>query len=191
MRRRNTIKRLLALAILAVSATLVVLVLVRVREDSAPGDTLPPAPANVDVSMEGLHLNEVKDGIKKWDLIAERAEYDKKRDVTLLRTVKMVMFGEKEIKDLTITADRAEYDNKSRDVKMTGHVKAVTSGGMTFTTGRARYDAATSRITTDDRVKLVHQRLTVEGVGMELMLKEKSAKVLDQVSATVNPGENR
>jgi lipopolysaccharide export system protein LptC len=56
---------------------------------------------------------------------------------------------------------------------------------MRFETGRLRYESSSSKIDTQDLVKMADGRLRVEGTGMVFMLKEKSMRILRDVTARV------
>jgi lipopolysaccharide export system protein LptC len=73
-------------------------------------------------------------------------------------------------------------------VVLTGNVVAKSVSGMEFTTGRVEYIAAGSMLRSADRVKFTDGNLTVEGVGMELMVDTKRLKIMQQVNASFTPG---
>ncbi len=185
----NKIKQLLAVAIIVVSVSLAAIIALKLRGGHGPEAMLAELPKNIDISLHDIHYTETKDGIKQWDLVAKQADYDRNGNATNLKSIRMILFGGQKNDDITLTADRALYNNTTKDIKLTGHVLARSTGGMRFTTGRADYLAAHSMVSTDDHVLLVDGRLTVEGVGMELLLKAKTAKVLNKVTATVMPEE--
>lgn len=181
----NKIKRLLAVAIVVASVSLAAVIAMKLRGGHGPEEMLVGLPKNIDISLHNIHYTETKNGVKQWDLVAQQADYDRSGNATHLKSIKMILFGGKKCDDITLTADRALFNNTTKDVKLTGHVLARSAAGLRFTTGRADYLAAHSMISTDDHVQLVDGRLTVEGVGMELLLKPKTAKVLNKVTATV------
>jgi len=87
-----------------------------------------------------------------------------------------------------MTAGKAVYDIKSRDVTLSDNVSAISTSGMTVKTEKVFFDAGRSLLTTDDHVKLVHRNATVEGDGMELHTVNGTVKLLRNVSATLMPG---
>ena len=56
---------------------------------------------------------------------------------------------------------------------------------MKFTTGYLNYVSSRSLVKTSDRVTFSDGRLAVEGTGLELMLKTKSVRVLNNVTANI------
>jgi len=148
-------------------------------------------PQNIDVALRKVHFTETRDGIKKWDLVADQAEYDKGRDVTHLTGVRLVVAGGRATGDITLTAGRADYYNGTRDVRLVDKVVAKSDSGMEFTTESAAYIAARSVITTSSRVKFADGTLTVEGVGMELKPETKNIRVFNEVTAFITPEAGR
>jgi LPS export ABC transporter protein LptC len=188
MHRKRLTQRLLAGFIIIASLALVIAIALRLsRDHQSAANDLDALPEHIDISLQGIHFNEIKDGVKQWELIADRADYDRKADLTRLRDVRMVIAGDSKSGTVTLTADRAVYHNASRNVELAGHVLAVSSRGVRFSTDAATYLAADQKIVTDERVMIREPRLTVTGKGMVLLVKEQQATVLDDVEATILP----
>ena len=95
------------------------------------------------------------------------------------------------IGDITLTAPRAEYHNITRDVRMDGKVIAKSSSGMEFTTEDAEYIAARGVIVSSGRVTFTDGKLTMEGVGMEFKPETKNIRILNGVTANIEPGAGK
>ena len=188
MRKLKKIRHLLALAIVVATLSLLAAIAVNMYQGKRSARTLPRLPQNIDLSMQQLHYTETRNGVKKWDLLAGKAEYDRKSDLTRLAGIHMVIAGDRRFGELTLTADRGEYHNTTRNVRLTGHVAAKSATGMEFKTGHLSYNAARAMLHTTDRLQFTDGSLTVEGVGMELMTEKKSMKILSGVIATIRPG---
>lgn len=191
MLKLNKIRLLLALVIVLAGISLVVAILLEVYREKRPGERLSRLPKNIDVSLQKIHYTETKNGVRKWDLLADKAEYDKGREITRLTGVRLTVDGDRTTGDIILTADRADYHNKSRDVSLSGNIIAKSRAGMEFSTSHAEYVAARSMIKTADRVRFTDGKLTVEGIGMELMTDSRSVKILRDVTATVRPGSDK
>jgi LPS export ABC transporter protein LptC len=191
MIKSNKIRQLLALFIVVASLSLAVVIVLKVYREKATAELLRKLPQNIDVALRKIHFTETRDGIKKWDLVADQAEYDKGREVTHLTGVRLVVAGGRATGDITLTAGRADYYNTSRDVRLAGKVMAKSVSGMEFSTESATYIAARSVITTSSRVKFADGTLTVEGVGMELMPATKNIRVFNEVIAHIMPEAGR
>ncbi|MBT0654714.1 LPS export ABC transporter periplasmic protein LptC [Geobacter luticola] len=187
----NKIRLLLAVIIVLAGVSLVTTIALKVSSDKRQLPVPPGLPGNVDVSLQKIHFTETRDGVKKWDLVADKAEYDKVRDTTHLTGIRMVVTGDQQTGDITLTADRADYDNKSRDVKLAGRVKAKSASGMEFSSATADYVAASGLLRTPDRIRYADKNMTLEGVGMEMVTGTRNLKVLRDVTASIRSGAGK
>jgi LPS export ABC transporter protein LptC len=188
MIKSNKIRQLLALFVVATSLSIVVAVVVKLYRARGTAELLRKLPQNIEVSLQKIHFTETRDGMKKWDLVADKADYDKKGEVTHLTGVRLVVAGENAMGDITLTAPRADFHNATKDVRMDGNVVAKTASGMEFTATDAAYIAARSLIMTSGRVSFTDGKLKLEGVGMEFMPKTKNVRILNRVTAKIMPG---
>ena len=191
MHKLNNIRRFLA--ILAVLASLLVIATIafRMQREGAPKLGVRKLPVQVDVSLQGFHYTEVKQGVKRWDLSADRAEYNRQKDLTSLTGVRFVLMGDADTGELQVTADRAEYHNSSRDVMLAGKVHGQSSKGMKFSTSRVTYVASRSLLKTDERVEFSDAGMQLEGMGMEFHTQTRRFKLMKDVSAVYRPREAR
>jgi len=103
----------------------------------------------------------------------------------------MVVTGDQPTGDITLTADRADYDNKSRDVKLAGRVVAKSASGMEFSSATAEYVAATGLLRTPDRVRYADKSMTLEGMGMEMVTGTRNLKIHRDVTASIRSGAGK
>jgi lipopolysaccharide export system protein LptC len=191
MLKSNKIRQLLALFVIVASLSVAGAIVLKVYREKATAGLLRKLPQDIDVALRKVHFTETRDGMKKWDLVADQAEYDKGREVTHLTGVHLVVAGGRTTGDITLTAGRADYYNSTRDVKLVGKVVAKSVSGMEFSTENAAYIAARSIITTASRVKFTDGTLTVEGVGMELRPETKNIRLFHEVTADIRRGAGR
>ena len=191
MQKLNNIRRFLA--ILAVGAALLVVATVafRMRRGGSPKPVVPKLPVQVDVSLQRVHYTETRQGMKRWDLSADRAEYNKSANTTILYGVKLTVAGGAAAGELQVTADRADYQNVTRDVTLTGNVRGTSSKGVQFFAPSVSYIAARSQLKTHDRVRIVDAGLELEGVGMEFQTQIRRFKLMKDVSAQYRPQGGR
>jgi LPS export ABC transporter protein LptC len=191
MDKLNKIRRFLA--VVAVLATVLVAATIayRIHRESPGKKPERKLPLQVDVSLQKVHFTETREGAKRWDLSADRAEYNRQSDTTSLTGVKLLVEGAPSVGELQVTADRADYNNASRDVVLNGNVRGVTGKGMTFSTTRVNYLAAKSQLQTAERVRLTDAGLELEGVGMEFQTQTRKFKLLKDVSAVYRPQGGR
>ncbi len=188
MLKPKTIRRLLAVVIVLTSVSLAVTILLKVYRLSRPARALRRQSPSIELSLQQIHYAESEGSVKKWDLYAASADYDKSRNVTQLAKIRLVFPRTGTREEMTLTADRALYDNAGKDVQLSGNVVAGDGKLMRFTTDRLSYAAARSLVTTQDRIVFVDGPLAVRGVGMELSTVTGNAHVLHAVTATVTPG---
>jgi LPS export ABC transporter protein LptC len=181
------IRWILAAAIVLASIYLVVHISLRVRHEQPPRLPDTSLPSGADLSLEQLRFNEVKDGAIKWELVAERADHDRSKNVTMLYRPVMTVPPAKGHGSIRLTSDLAEYDNRTRNVRLRGNVVVTGDKGSVFSTGWADFLSARSLIRTADRVRLQQPGLTVTGTGMELSTETRNVKVLSDVVAVVAP----
>ena len=186
MIKHNRIKQFLALAIILAVLALSAMIALKAYRGMHTGSLLSKLPKNIDVSLKQIHYSEEKDGKKKWDLLADKAEYDKGGELVHLSLIHLTIPPDGDAGEAVVTSDRADYNTKTRDVELIGNVVAKGASDMEFTTGRISFDNAKGVLRTTDRVKFTKGNLTVDGVGLELVLDRKKAKVLKQVEASYN-----
>jgi LPS export ABC transporter protein LptC len=191
MLKLNNIRRFLAFFIVMAVVSVTAAIALKVHRGKIPAETLPKLPGSIDVAMQKIHYTETRNGIKKWDLLGDQATYDKEREVVHLTRVRLLVAAGGKMGDITLTADRADYDSRSKDVKLVGNVEAKSASGLKFTTTSVTYLSGRSMIKTDDRVKLSDRRLAVDGVGMELMTVTKDLKIMKDVTASVTRGAGK
>jgi LPS export ABC transporter protein LptC len=186
MLKPNKIKLILALCIVSAGIWLTSVIILKTNRSKGPVEILRQLPKNIDISLQKIHYTDVKDGEKRWTLVADKVEYDRERNYTYFRNVKMELFshggGENKI---TLTADNAAYHNKTEDVEVEGNVTATNNTGMRFETARLFYQSSRSLISTNDHVRFTDGKLTVEGTGMELLIKAKKVRILNNVTALI------
>jgi LPS export ABC transporter protein LptC len=191
MTKSNNIRRLLAFFVVVASLSLITAIALKLYRGKGKEGLLRKLPQNIDVSLQKIHFTETGDEKKKWDLIADKADYDRKEEVTHLTNIRMIVAGDSSMGDITLTANCADYHNTTKDVTLIGKVVARSASGMEFTTSRAAYIAARSMITTSCPVRFIDGRLTLEGVGMEFLTDTKNLRLLSKVTATIMPGADK
>jgi len=191
MTKSNKIRQLLALFVILASLSLVAIIVIKIYKGRVTKQLLRKLPKNIDVSLKKIHFTETREGIKKWDLVADKAEFDKSKEVTHLTGVRLTIAAGGNMGDITLTAPRADYYNITRDVRLDGKIIANSSSGMEFTLENAEYIAARSVIVSSGRVRFTDGKLTMEGVGMEFKPETKNFRILTGVTANIVPGAGK
>ncbi|WP_460594684.1 LPS export ABC transporter periplasmic protein LptC [Geomonas sp. Red276] len=191
MDKLNKIRRFVAVVSVLATLFMIAFILFKLRANDLPGVKVAKLPVQVDISLQKVHYTETKEGKKRWDLTADRAEYNKKADTTSLTGVRFAVAGNERTGELLVTAQRADYNNSTRDLTLTGEVHGTSSKGLEFFAPSVSYVAARSLIKSEDRVRLVDQGLELEGVGMELLTQSRKLRLLSEVKAVYRPGRGK
>ncbi|SNB46425.1 LPS export ABC transporter periplasmic protein LptC [Geobacter sp. DSM 9736] len=187
MIKRNNIRQLLALVVVVGAFFIGVTLYINVSPVPPPANPQPQLPGNVDMSLQGIRFTETKNGSEKWDLIADRAEYDKQQDLARLFRVNFKVAGDRRSGEITITADRADYHTVNKHVRLYGNVSARSASGMEFTTSEAFFDSSSEIIRAPGKVNFADSRMRVKGVGMELHTAGRELRIFNGVTATIDP----
>jgi lipopolysaccharide export system protein LptC len=182
------IRQILAIAIIAAIVAIAGAIALKAYRGMRSGPLLPSLPKNIDVSLQKIHYTETKDGKKKWDLVADKAEFDKVGDVIRLTGIRLEVALGGKTGTIVLTSDRGDYFTKSKNVDLVGNVAAKSASGMDFTTARASYLAGRSLIRTADPVRFSDGSLKLQGTGMEFYVETKKLKILNNVTADFVPG---
>jgi LPS export ABC transporter protein LptC len=142
-------------------------------------------PQNIDVALHKVRFVDMRDGASVWELVADRAEYDKNGDVAYLSNVHMLFAKTRTNGTITVTSARGEYANTGKKVRLRGNVHVVTESGMQFDTQSLDYEGENSRFRTTERVDFHHERLSLAAVGMELDVKAEKTRFFKTVDAVI------
>jgi len=185
------IRQILAIAIIAAVLAIASAIALKAYRGMRSGPVLPSLPKNIDVSLQKIHYTETKDGVKKWDLVADKAELDKVEDVVRLSGIRLEVAVGGKTGDIVLTSDRANYFTKSKNVDLLGNVTAKNASGMEFTTARASYLANKSLIRTVDKVRFSDGSMKLQGTGMEFKVETRMLKIFKDVTVDFVPGTVR
>lgn len=190
MRTAAKLRLLLALAIVAAIAGIVVMAMKGVRQ--TPQEAVGDRVNRSGLQLRGIRVNETSEGTTKWVLVAEKAEYEADRTVVNLAGVVLTMAPvDKSLGELILTSPTAAYNTETKDVSLSGGVKARSSTGMEFSSATVRFLGGSGVITTADPVRFSDKDLSLVGIGMEYVVETAALKVKRNVTATVKGGMRR
>jgi len=181
----RNIRYALALLVTAAIVGIVAAISLKGFRTTSPEPVSQQLPRNIDVALQNARFTEMREGATVWELVAERAEYDKSGDVAYLSNIHMVYARSRSNGSITLTASTGEYSNSSRNIRLRGKVHVVTESGMVFDTESLDYHAETSLFRTADRVDFHHERLSLAAIGMELYAKTETSRFFKPVDAVV------
>jgi len=141
------------------------------------------------MEMKNLRFTEVSSSRVKWELSADSGRYSKENSIVQVNGVKFILNELPFTGTMTVTANSGEYDQQARKVTLIGNVIASSVKGMTFKTDRILYDSNLRKFTTKEKIFFSDSALTLDGIGLEMLVDTQQVKVLRQVSATITPGK--
>jgi LPS export ABC transporter protein LptC len=188
MGKLNKFRQILAAGIIVILAILSWSLYLKLPELRKKGVAVAHLPRNIDVSLRTVTYSETRDGVRKWVLEAQQADVAQKDNQIYLTKPHFLVYLQRQPGTVTLTAGRAVYDIKSRDVTLVDKVVAASDDGMNLETEKMFYHAGQSLLNTTDHVRIIHRNGIVEGDGMELQTVNGTVKLLRNVRATLKPG---
>lgn len=181
----RNIRFALALLVTTVIVGIVAAISINGFHTTLPEPVSQQLPQNIDVALHHARFTEMREGTTVWELVAERAEYDKAGDVAYLSNVHMVFAKTRTNGAITATAAKGEYSTATRNVRLRGKVHVVTESGMVFDTESLDYLAEPSLFRTPDRIDFKQGRLSLSAIGMELDVKSETSRFFKSIDAVV------
>ncbi len=190
MKKTLSVRNALAFAILGVVAVLVVVIIRNYRGDS-PETFLEALPRNVDLSLKKVDYTETRNGVRRWQLIADSADYSVKSATTHVENIHMTFFDKKGVDEATLTARNGEMHTEKRAVMASGDVVVRTVNGYDFFTDRLVFSESDRKIRTDDPVRIVSSQMTVSGAGLEFDVDSHRYLLRSKVRALITKSDAR
>ncbi len=188
MGKLNKFRQILALFIFVTVAAVSWSLYLKLPEMRKKVVSVARLPRNIDLSLRTVTYAETRDGVRKWVLEAQQADVAQKDNQIYLTKPHFVVYLQRKSGTVTVTAGRALYDLKNRNVTLTEKVVAFSDDGMNVETEKMFYLAERSLLSSKEHVRITHRNGTVEGDGMELQTVNGTVKLLRNVRATLNPG---
>jgi LPS export ABC transporter protein LptC len=169
-----------AILVLVVLFVLGVTGLLVARSRTAEVESLGAAPADADLRIKEVDLEEETRGIR-WRLKAEQALLYEQTGQTSLRNLAVTVYERNQT--WTIVGDQGDVDRESKDVEVRGNVVVTADDGLRLETSVLRWDADQRRLWTDEEVRLSRQGSTVVGQGFEVRTDDEAATIGGRVHA--------
>ena len=139
-----------------------------------------------DILVEGIQFSEWDEGRLIWRMGAERTRYHHKEKRASLEEVEVTFFPATGGKML-LWANLVDYDVRTKGLRATDSVRGKSDQGYDFATESLVYDGNRREVTTDDKVTLEKDRLTIQGTGMRGSLRDHRFRLLSGVRAVFSP----
>ena len=118
------------------------------------------------ISYDGNELSEEKNGRKIWDLTAEHIDVDVDKHITRMTKLKGHFYAE-DGRVTEVTADNGQYDEKSRDVVISGNVNVSNSDGAKLTSKELAWQAKEGILTAKGEARITKDDMLAEGDQIE------------------------
>jgi LPS export ABC transporter protein LptC len=139
-----------------------------------------------DILVEGVRFSEWEEGRLIWKMGAERTRYHHEEKSARLEEVEVTFFPDAGGRML-LWANLVDYDIRTKGLRATDSVRGKSDQGYDFYTESLVYDGQRREVTTDDKVTLEKDRLTIQGTGMQGSLKDHKFRLLSDVRAVFSP----
>ena len=120
-----------------------------------------------------------------WTLTAPEAYKFNERKVFLMETPRIEFYDEFGNLQTTLTSDKGQYFETSRDMLAYGNVVVVSIDGDVLETDSLRYVNVEDQIVSDSRVKITRGRNVTTGIGLRCDHKLNSVEILRDVEAVI------
>ena len=138
---------------------------------------------------------ETDSGRVAWTLTAPEAFKFNSRKVFLMDKPRIDFYDEFGNLQTTLTSDKGEYFEASRDLLAYGNVVVVSVDGDVLETDSLRYVNVEDRIVSDSRVKITRGRNVTTGIGLRCDHQLNSVEILRDVEVIIvddeSPGGGR
>lgn len=128
---------------------------------------------------------ETDSGRVAWTLTAPEAYRYNARKVFLMDDPRIEFFDEFGNLQTTLTSDKGEYFETSRDMLAYGNVVVVSVQGDVLETDSLRYVNTDDQIVSDSRVKITRGRNITTGIGLRCDHNLNSVEILKDVEAVI------
>ena len=142
-----------------------------------------PAPAtDAEVELNNVSYSTLgADNFKLWDLNAVKARVFDEGKKLILDGVE-ITFYQRSGASYRLAAAHGELDMETRNLRISGGLKAILPDNATIETQSAHYDNAARIITTDDPITITRGPLVMKGVGMIADLSTETVTLLKNVN---------
>ena len=149
------------------------------------GEAAAPEP-DEDILLKGLQYSEWEGDRLSWSMVAERTRYHHDQKKATLEVVEVTFFPASGGK-MFLWAGVVDYDLETKNLAARESVRGRSDQGYVFFTESLLYDGHKREVSTDDKVTLEKDRLTIQGVGMKGSLGDHKFRLLSAVSAVFSP----
>lgn len=158
------------------------------RQSAATKNSALPNPA-VEVSLSGgVRFIEVVDGVKRWDISSDKAEYSTSKRILNLSPVRADYYEDGVLK-YKVSAKEGIYDSELQVFNLRGDIFAESDNGYTLKTETLKYQLKERVANSDDYFKVQGKGLDLVGTGLNADLERGVFNVLNGVKLKAVPSQ--
>jgi LPS export ABC transporter protein LptC len=187
MKTRITTRNVIGFFIVAGAFSLALMIVWNFR-GSSPEKILEALPANIDLSLKKIDYTETRDGVRRWNLMADSAERNVKSGVTRIQNVFMTFYDETGAEVGTLSAQNGVIQSDSKNISIYDDVVVRSVRGYTFYSDRLDYSELTRQLTTDVPVRITSARMEITGKGFSLDVDRQVYRLLAEVKVQLYGG---
>ncbi len=174
------------LALLAVVLAAAVSYLGKTAPTARPeASSNPSGPTQAESAMQGFRFAQDEKN-SSWNLEARSAEIGDGGRTAKLEDVRVIVRNS-EGWQVTATGAQGVVGLETKDMEISGGVRAVSSDGYTFVTDRLKWSARDQTLTTEQKVEMDGPAVIVRGTGLVVHAATKRVQVLRDVETTFKP----
>jgi LPS export ABC transporter protein LptC len=180
MKKKLNARSLLALALVVLSAALV-LTVSRNLQRSLPEELVTGEIGTADLALKKIDYTETRDGVARWTLQADSAAHQVGEGLTHIENIRLT-FLDPQRGDVVLTARQGTVVFDSREVTLVGDVQIEHAEGYTLTTERLRYHEADRLVETDAAVAMRSRAgMELTGRGLRFNVSDRRLHLLADV----------
>jgi len=141
-------------------------------------------PGNIDLEIKDFFYTEVGEHKAKWEVKAQSATYDRKRNLAWMDKVK-IKLTTADGKVFEMSADKGQMDTEKKDVEISGNVVIFSDSGDKFMTDDVRYSDREKKFYTDSPIMMENSGLILTGKGMVLYMNKGQLNIPSGVRARI------
>ncbi len=180
-------RNLLLFLALGLALVLVAVISLRYRAESQLQFIVEALPKGIDASLQDIDYTHIEDGRARWRLVAQQVERQAASGVLGLVEPQLSFYDEQGETKGSLQAGKGEVSDDYQQVRLRDDVILKKSAGYTLYTDALDYDHLTQMATTDERVRMVADGMSMEGTGMVFYLNQERLQLKADVKGSLNP----
>jgi LPS export ABC transporter protein LptC len=133
-------------------------------------------PVVLESFLENVEVVNKKAGEHQWSLLAKKVTISEDENIAKMHTVTVNLPRQ----GMTVKADSGSYNIDSKDLTLTGNIKAETDGYV-VRTEQITLQSDKDELSAEDRVIIKGKRFRIEGTGLKVI--QQKVRILSNVNA--------